>query len=121
MEGAGKVVGVMAAVVLLRHGHHAGQANEEQEEELDEKSSPEHAEQEGRSLRGGRRRGGRQDDIRRVRTGESAASGAWRSALAAGGHRHQFNTGENSSFVLPTDLTKSNKQYLLEIVLSFKR
>lgn len=53
MEGAGEVVGVMAAVVLLSHGHHAGQADEEQEEELDEKSGPEHAEQEGRGLRGG--------------------------------------------------------------------
>lgn len=53
MEGAGEVVGVMAAVVLLSHGHHAGEADEEQEEELDEKSSPEHAEQEGRGLRGG--------------------------------------------------------------------
>lgn len=53
MEGAGEVVGIMAAVVLLGHGHHAGQADEEQEEQLDEKSSPEHAEQEGWSLRGG--------------------------------------------------------------------
>lgn len=31
MEGAGEVVGVVAAVVLLRHGHQAGQADEEQE------------------------------------------------------------------------------------------
>lgn len=29
MEGAGKVVGMMAAVVLLGHGHKAGQADEE--------------------------------------------------------------------------------------------
>lgn len=51
MEGAGKVVGVMAAVVLLCHGHHAGQTDEEEEQQLDEKSSPEHAGQEGWSLR----------------------------------------------------------------------
>lgn len=53
MEGAGKVVGVMAAVVLLSHGHHAGQTDEKEEEELDEQSSPEHAKQEAWSLWGG--------------------------------------------------------------------
>lgn len=43
MEGAGKVVGVMAAVVLLGHGHQAGQADEEQEEQLDGECGPEDA------------------------------------------------------------------------------
>lgn len=50
MEGAGKVVGVVAAVVLLCHGHQAGQANEEQEEELDGEGSPEDPQQEGLAL-----------------------------------------------------------------------
>lgn len=51
MKGAGKVVGVMAAVVLLGHGHQAGEANEEQEEQLDGERGPEDAQQEGRALR----------------------------------------------------------------------
>lgn len=41
MEGAGEVVGVMAAVVLLCHGHEAGQADEEQQEQLDGERCPE--------------------------------------------------------------------------------
>lgn len=53
MEGAGEVVGVVAAVVLLRHGHQAGQADEEQEEQLDGERGPEDAQQEGRALHGG--------------------------------------------------------------------
>lgn len=43
MEGAGEVVGVVAAVVLLGHRHQAGQADEEQEEQLDGECSPEDA------------------------------------------------------------------------------
>lgn len=50
MEGAGEVVGVVAAVVLLGHGHEAGQADEQQEEQLDGERGPEDAEQEGRAL-----------------------------------------------------------------------
>lgn len=53
MEGAGKVVGMVAAVVLLCHGHQAGQANEEQEEQLDGKRSPEDPQQEGLAFGGG--------------------------------------------------------------------
>lgn len=47
MEGAGKVVGVVTAVILLGHGHQARQADEEQEEQLDGKRSPEDTQQEG--------------------------------------------------------------------------
>lgn len=43
VEGAGEVVGVVAAVVLLGHGHQAGQADEEQEEQLDGERGPEDA------------------------------------------------------------------------------
>lgn len=50
MKGAGEVVGVVAAVVLLSHGHQAGQANEEQEEQLNGQRSPEDAKQEGLAL-----------------------------------------------------------------------
>lgn len=50
MEGAGKVVGVVAAVVLLCHGHQAGQADEEQQEELDRECGPENPKQEGAFL-----------------------------------------------------------------------
>lgn len=41
MEGAGKVVGVVAAVVLLGHGHQAGQADEEQQKQMNRERSPE--------------------------------------------------------------------------------
>lgn len=75
MEGAGEVVGMVAAVVLLGHGHQAGQANEEQEEQLDGKRSPEDPQQEGLAFGGG---GGRRGDaVRKVRTGGNAASDAW--------------------------------------------
>lgn len=47
VEGAGEVVGVVAAVVLLRHGHQAGQAYEEQEEQVDGECGPEDPKQEG--------------------------------------------------------------------------
>ena len=47
MEGAGKIVGVVAAVVLLRHGHKAGQADEEQQEQLDGERGPKDPKQEG--------------------------------------------------------------------------
>lgn len=47
VEGAGEVVGVVAAVVLLRHGHQAGQADEEQEEQVDRERGPEDPKQEG--------------------------------------------------------------------------
>lgn len=50
VEGAGEVVGVVAAVVLLRHGNQAGQADEEQEEKLDGERSPEDPQQEGGTL-----------------------------------------------------------------------
>ncbi len=50
MEGAGEVVGVVAAVVLLGHGHQAGQADEEQEEQLDGERGPEDPQQEGLAL-----------------------------------------------------------------------
>lgn len=47
MEGAGEVVGVVAAVVLLRHGNQTGQADEEQEEQVDGERCPEDPQQEG--------------------------------------------------------------------------
>lgn len=47
VEGAGKVVGVVAAVVLLRHGHQARETNQEQEDQLDGKRGPEDPQQEG--------------------------------------------------------------------------
>lgn len=54
VEGACKVVGMVAAVVLLRHGHQAGQADEEQQEQVDGERSSEDAEHEGLALgRGG--------------------------------------------------------------------
>lgn len=53
MEGAGEVVGVVAAVVLLAHGHQAGQTDEEQEEQLDGERGPEDPQQEGLALHGG--------------------------------------------------------------------
>lgn len=96
MEGAGEVVGVVAAVVLLCHGHQAGKADEEQEEQLDGERSPEYPQQEGLALWGGRGGGGwRGDAVRKVRTGGNAASGAWWSAPAAGGHRQKLHTAEN--------------------------
>lgn len=58
MEGAGEVVGVVAAVVFLGHGHKAGQADEEQEEQLDGERSPENPQQEGLALCGGGGGGG---------------------------------------------------------------
>lgn len=51
MKGAGKVVGVVTAVVLLRHGHEAGQADEEEEQQLDGESGPEHSCEEGLGFR----------------------------------------------------------------------
>lgn len=75
MEGAGEVVGVVAAVVLLCHGHQAGQANEEQEEQLDGECGPKDPQQEGRAFGGGGGGGG--DAVQKVRTGGNAASGAW--------------------------------------------
>lgn len=42
VEGAGKVVGVVTAVVLLCHGHEAGQADEEEQQQLDREGRPEH-------------------------------------------------------------------------------
>jgi hypothetical protein len=72
MEGAGKVVGVVAAIVLLRHGHQAGQADQEQEQQLDGKRGPEDAQQEGLALRRGRGGGG--EAVWEVRTGGSAAN-----------------------------------------------
>lgn len=92
MEGAGKVVGMVTAVVLLRHGHQAGQADDEEEEQLDGKRSPEDPQQEGLAFRGG---GGRGDAILEVRTGGNAASGAGGFASAAGRHRVKLNTAEN--------------------------
>lgn len=53
MEGACEVVGMVAAVVLLGHGHQAGQADEKQEEQLDGERSPEDPQQEGLALGGG--------------------------------------------------------------------
>lgn len=53
MEGAGEVVGVVAAVVLLRHGNQTGQADEEQEEQVDGERCPEDPQQEGLILCGG--------------------------------------------------------------------
>lgn len=50
MEGAGEVVGMVAAVVLLSHGYQAGKANEEKEEQLDGERSPEDPQQEGLAL-----------------------------------------------------------------------
>lgn len=50
MEGARKVVGVVAAVVLLAHGHQAGQGDEQQQEQLDGERSPEDPQQEGLAL-----------------------------------------------------------------------
>lgn len=50
MEGAGKVVGMVAAVVLLGHRHQTGQANEEQEEQLERECSPEDSQEEGLAL-----------------------------------------------------------------------
>lgn len=47
MEGAGEVVGMVAAVVLLRHGNETGQADEEQQEQLDWERGPEDPQQEG--------------------------------------------------------------------------
>lgn len=47
VEGAGKVVGVGTAVVLLSHGHQTGQAHNEQQQELKWQSGPEHSQQEG--------------------------------------------------------------------------
>lgn len=90
VEGAGEVVGVVAAVVLLRHGHQAGQADEEEEEEVDGERRSEDAQHEGLALRGGGggdggggAGGGRGGGaIQKVRTGGNAASGAWRSAPA---------------------------------------
>lgn len=90
VEGAGEVVGVVAAVVLLRHGHQAGQADEEEEEQVDGERRSEDAQHEGLTLRGGGggdggggAGGGRGGGaIQKVRTGGNAASGAWRSAPA---------------------------------------
>lgn len=73
MEGAGEVVGVVAAVVLLRHWNQAGQADEQQEEQVDRERGPEDPTQEGLVLGGG----GGGGAIRKVRTGGNAASGAW--------------------------------------------
>lgn len=42
VEGASKVVSVVTAVVLLSHGHEAGQANEEEQQQLDGERCPEH-------------------------------------------------------------------------------
>lgn len=67
MERAGKVVGVVTAVVLLRHGNQASQADEEEKEQMNRESSPEDPKQEG---------GGGGDAIRKVRLGGNAASGA---------------------------------------------
>lgn len=75
MEGAGEVVGVVAAVVLLRHGNQAGQADDEEEEQLDGERRPEDPQQEGRVLRGGGGGGG--GEVWEVRMGGNAASGAW--------------------------------------------
>lgn len=50
MEGAGKVVGMVAAVVLLGHRHQAGQADEEQEEKLDGECGPEDSQEKGLAL-----------------------------------------------------------------------
>ena len=76
MEGAGKVVGVVAAVVLLRHGHQAGQADQEQEQQLDGERGPEDTQQEGGLALGwGGGGGGGGQAVCEVRTGGSAASG----------------------------------------------
>lgn len=106
VEGAGKVVGVVAAVVLLRHGHQAGQADEEEEEQVDGERRSEDAQHEGLALGGG---GGGDGGggaggghgggaIQKVRTGGNAASGAWRSAPAVreGGRAARTRTHTNT-------------------------
>lgn len=78
VEGAGEVVGVVATVVLLAHGHQAGQADEQQQQQVDGQRRPQHAVQEGRAPRrgGGGGGGGPEAVAMPVRTGGNAASGA---------------------------------------------
>lgn len=47
MEGAGEIVGVVAAVVFLGHGHQASQADEEEEQQLDRECGSKDPQQEG--------------------------------------------------------------------------
>lgn len=66
---------MVTTVVLLRHGHEAGQADEEEEEELDGQCNPEHAQQEGLAF--WRRGGGGKGGVWEVRMGGNAANGVW--------------------------------------------
>ena len=109
VEGAGEVVGVVAAVVLLGHRHQAGQADEEQEDEMDGERGPEDSQQEGLTLRGGRGGGGRGgggDAIRKVKTGGSATSGALWFAPAAG--RHTNTQVKHGRGIDPSSLVFAN-------------
>ena len=91
MERAGKVGCMVTAVVLLCHWNKAGQANQEQEEELEGQGRPEDSEEEG--LTSGRRGGGGggEEVTGEVRRGGSEASACWRLGQSEGRKREEFH------------------------------